>query len=351
VPYEVFEEEGKVGYVKALDLWLDVYSRPRCFKEKCAWYYGREMNKSKIFLLKEEGCENILGAIGSGNREYSGKYGAKLLGFCLDFAIDEKHRVLGPAIQLLKSLIASQEKTTDILFGYPNNRAVGVMCRAGFTVLSDVSRYAFILNTKYYLTKFRFSFLLGPLSSVLNLVVKSYIAIQRSFQCTGYNFSEVSEIDDSFDKLWSDWVDQCELFAAKRDKAYLTWRFLEHPANNFRLFALRRKNDNQLVGYAVIRPNEEGHWVIFDFFALPSKNILDKLLLSLAAKASSENALSLSVEFLGNRSIRENLIKLKFIERPSERRVVIKPQSSEGEGASYYLDADNWYLTSADELG
>lgn len=349
--YEVFEKEGKEEYAKVLDLWLSVFNSPKYFKEKCSWYYEPEKNKSKIFLLQGKGEEKILGAIGSVSREFEGKYGATSIGFCSDFAIEEKHRVLRPAILLLKKLIADQGKSTDILFGFPNNRAVGAMCRAGFTVLNDVSRYALVLNIKHYLNKSRLSPLLMPLSPVLNFVIKSYIKTIKAIQCSGYDLVELTEADDSFDKLWHGWIEQCDLFAGKRDKEYVTWRFLENPANNFRLFALRKKSDRQLVGYAVIRPSEEGHWIIFDFFALPTEKALEGLLLGIASKACDEGAHSLSVEFLGNRKIQERILRLRFVERPSERRVVIRPRINEGDQASYYFNADNWYVTSADELG
>lgn len=349
--YEVFEKEGGEEYSKALGLWLKVFNSPRKFEEKCSWYYEPEKNRSKIYFLQRKGDYEVLGAIGSVEREFEGKYGKTSLGFCSDFAIDEKHRTLGPAILLLKNFVASRGESSDILFGFPNNRAVGAMCRAGFTVLSEVSRYALILNYKYYIDKSRFSSLLIPLSLLLNLVVRSYLKIITSIQYSGYVFNEITEVGDSFDELWRDWIEQCDLYTGKRDKEYLAWRFLDNPANNYRIFRLSKKNSGQLVGYAVIRQNEEGHWTVFDFFALPEGKALEGLLLHLASKAIGEGALSLTLEFLGSGKIRDRIRKLRFIERPSERRVVIRPRVNKGDVASYYLNADNWYITSADELG
>ena len=249
--YDVVEREGKDACSQALNLWLRVFGQPKRFKEKCSWYYGFEKNKSKIYLLQAKGGQEVFGAISHVHREFIEKRGEITLGYCADFAIEEKHRVLGPAILLLKSMIASQEKSIEVIYGFPNNRAVGVMCRAGFSILNEVSRYALILNSKHYTDKSKFSYLMKPISLVLNPAIKLYIKIVKTIYCSEYKLAEETEADSSFDELWGHWTKQSDKVVGRRDKEYIKWRFLDNPLNNFRLFTLRDKVDHQLTGYAI----------------------------------------------------------------------------------------------------
>jgi len=49
-----------------------------------------------------------------------------------------------------------------------------------------------------------------------------------------------------------------------RDRAFLKWRYESNPAHSFRLYGLRRRFLNELLGWVVVRDGEEGELFLMD---------------------------------------------------------------------------------------
>ena len=67
--------------------------------------------------------------------------------------------------------------------------------------------------------------------------------------------------------------------------------------------------------------------------------------------AFKSNAISLSLEFLGTHDVTDILSSLRFSKRISNRRVTLYPVNNSYDDKNALYNVDNWYLTSADELG
>lgn len=80
----------------------------------------------------------------------------------------------------------------------------------------------------------------------------------------------VRQFDDSFTRLW-DRVGSKFGFTARRDAAYLNWKYIQAPHVRYTIAALVR--DGETAGYAVYRHTQEPRWrvtVLVDFLTDPA---------------------------------------------------------------------------------
>ncbi len=349
--YATAETTGKEGYPQAQGMWLSEFPEAVDLLEKYPWYYGSEGFQSRVHLIKELGTKKVVGAIGFVSRPYHARNGDQVVGLCSDFAVDKSHQTVVPALQLLKSLLKGSRNQCDLLLGFPNNKSVLVMRRAGFHVLGVLPRYALILKSAPYIEKLPIAGLGQFITAPIDALLKTWFWLTRRVGFSSYTLTEISAADESFDKLWAAWSETSDLYAGRRDSKYINWRFFADPLAKSVVFSLKRKKSSELLGYAVIRVNAEEHWYVSDFFALPDNKTTKCLLQKLIAVASSENATSLSLEFLGEKKIRDLLRTLKFSQRASDRRVILSRLRESSEDLDHLYDVNNWYITSADELG
>ena len=349
--YETTETTGKEGYPVAQGMWIRVFPNSVNFIKKCPWYYESKNFPSRLYLLRELGEKDVLGAISSVSRSYNSKNGEQVVGLCADFAVDKKHQSLVPALKLVKSLIKGSHEKCDLLLGFPNNKSVNVMCRAGFRVLGELRRYALILKSKPYIKETHFSRFGSLITIPVDLLLKLYFRVTRCRGFSDYKLTETQSADKSFDKFWATFSEHNHLYVGKRDLAFISWRFINNPKKNCRVFTLKNNKKNELEGYAVVRVTPEGHWYVFDFLTLSAKKSLKCLFQKLIAAAIKENATSLSLEFLGDDDVTKLLNTLKFSIRLSERRVTLCPLKKLNDKQDDLYDVNNWHITSADELG
>jgi len=348
--YKIVETTGEKGYLQALDMWLQVFPNSAELKKKYPWYYVNKHFPSSLYLLKEHEKPEVLGAIGLVSRHFNLFNKNQVVGLCSDFAINKNHQTASPALQLLKSLIKSSKDKCDILLGFPNNNSILVMRRAGFHILDELPRYALVLKSEPYIEKLPLSIFKFLITIPLNFLIKFHFWLTRSFNFSDYQLTEITEIDGSFDKLWLKFSQNNNLYIGKRNSEYLNWRFISNPRRNFRIFALNHRKNHDLVGYAVIKISKEMHWYVYDFFTISNDTVLKCLLQKLIAKAIQEKAVSLSLEFLGNHEVTNILSSLRFSKRNSDRKVIFYSVSNHVD-MDNLSNVDNWYLTSADELG
>jgi len=80
------------------------------------------------------------------------------------------------------------------------------------------------------------------------------------------------EANEDFDNLWQT-LKKVYPFTVVRDKAYLKWRFFNHPAKNYEIWCLENRGKNNYCGYMVL--NLEGEKAIIVDMLLPdSKNLV-----------------------------------------------------------------------------
>lgn len=310
------------------------------FAKRYDWYYLNNPYGVFSYLLTDEN-DSAIGAAGLSARRFHCSGKPQLVGLCSDFSVDVSSRFLIPAAGLQRRVVAKGLERFPFIYGFPNNRAIGVMVRVGYKLLGSVPNYTFVLHTRYYLQRKRVP---AAIVTSVDTLIRGWVRT-LSLLTSKQALHETNTIDARFDWLWRD--ASKAMFTGIRDARFLQWRFLRHPIERFRVFVLPDAMGS-IRGYAVVSVGENGQWRVVDFLASQSRPAaLPTLLIALVQQAFDEGASSLNLEFFGVSGVHRTLRAIGFRRRPHWRQVLV---ATEDKALASLLSAQcNWYITSADE--
>jgi len=321
---------------------------PRWPQRKYTWFYkNNPYGPATCFILKQQKQNMVIGSTALFPRRVFIRGQYVMGGITGDFAIDKKHRILGPALKLQKTLIpAFEDDQYDFLYGYPNVHSQPVQKRAGFRILGSAVRMVKILKSYHYLIRFVKVPLLAkllsvPVDAILNVFAKEHrYRISKDLQA-----ETIKTFDNRFDKLWNKTVHNFS-FIGERTSQFLKWRFVECPYNKYNIFTLKKKENDELLGYVVYYLAwNDAH--IADFLAVDNTKMLDILLASFLKFSRRSGYQTVSIVYFGNKLFMRKFEEFNFSRRADERNIVVYVNSS-ASFADYVMDPNKWYFLEAD---
>ena len=321
-----------------LRLWQLGFPSEKNFEKKFDWFYiDNPAGEPLLYFLKNDGAN--IGVEGIGPKKWFVKEKRILSGLFVDLAVDPGFRSLGPALRLIREATNQTMSDVPILYGFPNPKSLPVYKRGGFEVLGEMKRYAIPLRHRDYIQKYSkvAAYLFGGV--VRNLYKLSEqirnISLQKSIRCT-----EGERVSKEFDELWN--RKEKKYCMAQRDGEFLTWRFQNHPVRDDVLFTIRSKDTSELLGYIVYKISPDDNVIITDFLAQDDEISLTALFRLFIQKMRKAGHKSISVEFFGEDSVAQVLMKTGFKLRDATPIIYTLNKDK--------LDADlgSWYLTGAD---
>jgi len=218
---------------------------------KFDWYYrSNPLGSGRIWKLIADSTGEIVGTAGMGRRRLKVGPESLIVGLNSDFAVDESHRSLLPAIRLQKAAVTMMPEYAALLYGLPNVNAIAVLNRVGYKDSGKIIRHAKILRSGSYLRRIP---ALKPVAPVIGVAVD--LAIRAAAKETWVSFGgrtvkNVNGFDERFDALWQR-VRSRYVIATERTADYLDWRYNQCPLREFRTVALFDCAEQTLHGYAV----------------------------------------------------------------------------------------------------
>ena len=328
-------------------LWRTGLSQDGMPVAKLEWYYCRNPEGTPLVVfLRHRSTPQAVAVATAGPRRF--RFGAKILkaGALVDFVARPEHRTFFPAIFLQKELLRRARESHAILFGFPNAKSLAIVRRIGYRCVGQMVRRTRVLRSSAYLDKFLPKWLSGVVGAVTDGFRSAAMSL-RTLVHAGFQSRWQDRPNDAFDQLWQRAVVP-DVVIGFRDKAFLTWRFVDSPRGTFRFFVLESSTAPSLVAYAVCAQVGSALHVE-DFLvdpALPSAG--PRLWLDLSREAIRMGCTSLSVEFLGSDLQQRQLGALGLLAREQRPVYAFVAQSSGGE-AVLPTAVSNWYLTSADD--
>lgn len=271
-----------------------------------------------------------------------GVYPVGVLG---DISVAPECRGRGIATQMLRFLQA-QPAFSAMVAGLvlPNDEAWHAFSRAGWRDSTSVARLVKIIDIGP-----RLPGRLGRWASMLG-VSRAYNRLSRLVSRDGwhpsrpsaYRATVVDEFDERYSELWNEIPKQGRILAV-RDRAYLHWRYHEHPTVRYRILELRHKN--RLRGYVVFHVDagvveiddflaaEEGAgaWLVRELLRHVRK---EKLAATIHARYNLDNFLAVPWTRFG------------FVPRRDFHRVMVSASSA---AAHSSLAAADWFVTAGDK--
>jgi len=154
---------------------------------------------------------------------------------------------------------------------------------------------------------------------------------------------ELSDVDKRFDDFWSRVCDDYDIIA-RRDQAYLNWRYISNPAEHYRLIAYIE--NNIIHGYAFFKKYENQYQVIDLLIERNAVEIGGALLRFVIREALRDKSTSVSLWLNVNHALHHRLEKMGFgLESPVTYfgGLFLNSQTN-----SYSYDFRRWYITMGD---
>jgi hypothetical protein len=269
-----------------------------------------------------------------------------------DFAVDDGHRGLGPAIPLQRAAVAAlSEHGLACAFGYPNENSEPITRRIGYKDLGPLTRYVKVLRSRVvverYVRRRGLARLAAGASRVVVDPLLSLVSRERLKRLPrGLRLERPAAFDDRFSALWESHFQQGKI-TSERNPELLNWRYETGREDGIYSIIALVGPDEQVAAYAVYRTRNEIRHVV-DIVFQQSQEVLDALLAELIRDARRERAVAISLIHMGEPSLMtQRLRAFEFGRREEDSHLhVFVPGESELEQA--LVDRSNWHFLNAD---
>jgi hypothetical protein len=249
-----------------------------------------------------------------------------------DFMVHSKYRIFGPNLLLLKTALADMtDLDFALLYTVPNPQSVQLIKRAGADNVGSFKNFVKPLEAKHYLSRHTDSFsqrLLAPfVDTGLRLISKDTYISSKGF------FEEIFRTDESFDLLWNSIKDRLTM-AGDRSGAYLGWKYLLNPHNDFRVLTFRERAGGSLLGFVVFTV-DQNRLNIYDMVAL-NKASINKLLTKIVRIGRMESCISVNAEIFETNPLLASFKSFGFLDAKNDF-VVFSLGEEQWPGSGCYL--------------
>lgn len=203
------------------------------FGAKYDWFYlSCPWGDPELQLLRHEPTRQYVGAATIGPRRMLWQGREIRAGVLVDLVVNAQHRSLGPALMLQRSVLERAMHSFDMVYGFPNPRALPVVRRAGYTRLADMERWSRVLRHAPYLERLMPRALARPLGALLDAFDRGADVFRRLWR--GRLAVEWRDrFDSRMQALWERSRPGDGLVSV-RDAAALRWRFEQVAFNRAR---------------------------------------------------------------------------------------------------------------------
>lgn len=271
-----------------LAVWDGNLGEPARMREKFDWFYRRCPQGAPLVKLLEHAGQ-VVGVCAMGRRRMRQAGTALQAGVMVDIAVLPGHRTLGPALMMQEALTTRAMQELDLLYAFPNPRAVPVFRRLGYRPLGSMTRHVLVLRHAGYLRA-----RLGALpAGVAGPLVDGAMRLHRLPQAARLALEWHAQPTAGIQRLcMADAPDgACE---GVRDAGFLDWRF--HPlfADQVRHALVRERASGEPVGWFAVG-RQANQALVHDYRFVGGDEALRGGIAALADAMRAQGAASLAV--------------------------------------------------------
>lgn len=294
--YTVHDADPSQVRDTVISIWRGNLRHEKCGHEaKYEWFYqSNESAPPLLQLLRHEPSGDWVGVCAAGRRRMLWQGREIQGGVIVDFAVSPDHRSLGPALTLQQGLINAGARQLDLLYGFPNPKAIAAVKRAGLVKLGDIVSYVRMVRHARYLARY----VPAPLAGILGVFIDVAVAARdglRRLLSPRVHLEWTGCADERMDALWRQ-SEHGEGLMMIRDTAYARWRFDHAPfATQYLLVSSKRGGD--LLAWFATR-SDSGILRVRDFWSVDAirgagRPLIDALLQ--AARSTGHAAVSVEI--------------------------------------------------------
>ena len=359
-PYEVVRVPDDAIQSTVLPLWRMGMSDPEIVNrvdQRFNWLYrDNPAGQPCTWVVKDRATQTVLGACSVVPQVLFVQGRAVRAGLMVDFIVDPKARIAGPAIALQRGLAEQCGAAGfDMLLGYPNHKAWPILARAGYKAIDITRAWARslrrdpvgaqrVLQSKLSrrLSESRAkavsALLAQPVAGLAQAALWAAEAAQGLLHpgLTG----ALRDFDGDFPKIETSAPSRLQTEASA---AYRRWRYAMHPTHVYRLFELKERG--QTVAWAILRLYEESAEVQDAGWQAGRSDLPGALWWSLGGALRREGFRVLSVNNAGDPTVDRSLAAALFVQRVDRRRVILRPSNPEdADQVGSLADGQGWYM-------
>lgn len=311
---------------------------PDASARRCDWLYGQ--GRAQAWLLQAAGAP----AVGAAGLMLRRMYvGGELVegGGAIDLNVDQTQRSVGPALSLVRAVVATADQAgRELLYGMPNPAATAVMKRAGYQLLGEFSSWTRVLDvTPQLATRLKVRAAVPVIARAANAALRVRDACRPGLMAR-LRIETPREFDVRFDRLSARVACQVDV-VGQRSADFLNWRFSACPDLQYQIFALVNQSDLGLAGYLVWYRDDDGV-SIADLLAEDSETTL-RLLNVFAGCQRRAGSLAIRFNCFAPPEFYSTLKQAGFHQRTNRHPVLYRAR-----GTQAVPTGQRWYLTMAD---
>lgn len=278
-------------------------------------YGGRARCRIKTSLLFDEKSQDAIGCLSLFTHNIRLKGNNFKLGVNCDMFVKKEHRLLGPAVILLKSLLKdAREDGYQALLAMPNKMSASVFQRVGYTRVGELYRWVKIIKFEDKLAvKIKHKAALKIISKAFDFFFEffswewvwriSYFLAKGRFSAQEIKFDEINF--DEHLKITN---------ILEKPPEYIEWRYYGMDNNDSKVFALTKNGLSAGLMIYYVR----GQDVILQDILIPKSLWAMKIMLSaFTRKMRARKMKSISALFLGRGKMMKLLQSFGFLRRES----------------------------------
>lgn len=316
-------------------------------QERYLWNYKKcPYGDAKCWLTKEEISNTFVGSGALFSRKILIKGHKVYVGIAGDFVIEKKHRSLGPALKLQKTIQESIERNNlSFIYGIPNKLSEMLFLKIGYKKVGEFKRFVKIIKAEYKTKKnLQPSFLTKLFSEVINFIIK-FVSKETNYKKSlNYSIEMPNYFDGRFDRLWEKIPKESKIIG-ERTSEFLNWRYKHSPDKFYKIFCLVGLEEN-ILGY-IIYHILENMCYISDISFIASEGVLDSLLAEFSLFSRRSGFGSISILCLDNEMFEKKFKEFNFfIKKEDSENLIVYTQDSALKND--LLDKQKWHFFSGD---
>lgn len=311
---------------------------------KYQWFYLSGPDGPPLLqLMRHEPSGEWVGTCAAGRRRMLLDGREIRGGVIVDFAVSPEHRSLGPALILQGGLMEAGARQMELLYGFPNPKAVAAIKRGGYQPLGDIVEYTRVLRHARYLARHMPAPLANGIGTLIDLAVWTWDGACRLLSPRLHaTWSECA--DERMDRVWQR-SQRGDGLVMVRDTAYARWRFDEAPQGKTRYLIVSDPKEGAPLAWFATR-SDAGVLRVRDFWSENGiRGVSRACVNALLWAARATGHVAVTSEIAAPRPSLAGWRACGFLER--ERRPVYGRWSREGEASAGVA----LHLTSADKDG
>lgn len=267
------------------------------------------------------------------------------IGILGDIAVTSAWRRNSIGQRMFRHLLNAEEvKTLRANFVMPNEAAASALAKSNWITIDNMGKYVKLIDVeKRLMNAIKSRWLLKIITNILNSALKVLALETYKNIIEDYAGEVANEFDEQFDILWNN-VDKTGMIFGLRNKQYLTWRYANHPAQDYKIFKWKQKS--RLCGYIVYHINNDKCY-IDDVLFLNGRSKQIYLFVYFLKYIKSSKITEIILTMNDNKYFNLPLILFGFFKRPNKWGVMISVDDKKDN--THLFDGRRWYLTQGDK--